>query len=137
NYVNMKKRMCLACGEPVVGRSDKRYCDDGCRNAYNNQKNSIPNRFVRKINDVLKRNRRVLSEVLGKEKMQKVSPDKLLSRGLDFEFFTGQCMTARGQFYFFVYEYAYLTLDEERILVERQKIAEEHYRKCFGDRTER
>lgn len=124
----MKKRMCLACGEPVVGRSDKRYCDDGCRNAYNNQKNSIPNSFVRKINDVLKRNRRVLSEVLGKEKMQKVSRDKLLSRGLDFEFFTGQFMTARGQIYFFVYEYAYLPLDEERILVVRQKIAEEHYK---------
>jgi|SRR5690606_33156855 len=120
----MKKRMCLACGEPIVGRSDKRYCDDGCRNAYNNNRNSVPNRFVRKINDILKRNRRILSEILGNEKMQKVSREKLLSSGLDFDFYTNQLTTAKGQIYFFVYEYGYLPLGEERFLVVRQKITE-------------
>jgi len=120
----MKKRMCLACGEPIVGRSDKRYCDDGCRNAYNNNRNSVPNRFVRKINDILKRNRRILSEILGNEKMQKVSREKLLSSGLDFDFYTNQLTTAKGQIYFFVYEYGYLPLGGERFLVVRQKITE-------------
>lgn len=118
----MKKRMCLACGKSVVGRSDKRYCDDGCRNAYNNKLNSVPNNFVRKIDAVLKRNRRVLSEVLGEESVQKVSRENLLAKGLDFEFFTYQLSNAKGQVYFFVYEYGYLRLGDELFLVVRQKL---------------
>ncbi len=27
---------CQQCGKPVKGRIDKRFCDDFCRNAYNN-----------------------------------------------------------------------------------------------------
>lgn len=121
----MEKRMCLACGEPVIGRSDKRFCHDACRNAYNNKRNSLPNSFVRKINDILKRNRQVLGRVLGKEKIQKVSREKLLSKGFDFDFFTNQLSNAKGQIYFFVYEYGYLPLDEEVFLVVRQKTQEE------------
>ncbi|PRD47132.1 hypothetical protein [Sphingobacterium haloxyli] len=117
----MEKRMCLTCGEPVVGRSDKRFCHDACRNAYNNRRNSLPNSFVRKINDTLKRNRQVLGKILGKEKMQKVSREKLLSKGFDFDFFTNQFSNAKGQVYFFVYEYGYLALDEELVLVVRQQ----------------
>ncbi|PRD56366.1 hypothetical protein [Sphingobacterium gobiense] len=117
----MEKRMCLTCGESVVGRSDKRFCHDACRNAYNNKRNSLPNSFVRKINDTLKRNRQVLGKILGKEKMQKVSREKLLSKGFDFVFFTNQFSNAKGQVYFFVYEYGYLALDEELVLVVRQQ----------------
>ncbi|MBD1426877.1 hypothetical protein [Sphingobacterium arenae] len=120
----MEKRTCLACREPITGRSDKRYCDDGCRSAYNNNRNSVPNRFVRKTNDVLKRNRRVLSNILGKEKIKKVSREKLLSKGLDFDFFTSQLKTAKGQIYFFVYEYGYLSLEDERFLIVRQEMTE-------------
>lgn len=120
----MEKRMCLACGQPVVGRSDKRYCDDGCRNAYNNKLNSIPNNFVRKIDAVLKRNRRILSEVLDNEKMQKISREKLLAKGIHFDFFTNQLSNAKGQVYFFVYEYGYLPLDDNLFLVVRQKPSE-------------
>ncbi|MBD1421400.1 hypothetical protein [Sphingobacterium chuzhouense] len=121
----MEKRMCLACGEPVVGRSDKRFCHDACRNAYNNKRNSLPNSFVRKINDILKRNRQVLGKVLGKEKMQKVTRERLLSKGFDFDFFTNQFSNAKGQIYFFVYEYGYLPLDEEVFLIVRQKTSEQ------------
>lgn len=118
----MEKRMCLTCGGPVIGRSDKRYCDDGCRNAYNNKLNSVPNNFVRKVDAVLKRNRRVLSEVLGEEPVQRVSRGSLLAKGLDFDFFTYQSSNAKGQVYFFVYEYGYRRLGGELFLVVRQKL---------------
>ena len=117
----MEKRMCLACGEPVVGRSDKRFCHDACRNAYNNKRNSLPNSFMRKVNDALKRNRQILVKVLGKESIQKVSRDKLLSKGFNFDFFTNQFSNAKGQVYFFVYEYGYLPLKEDLFLIVRQK----------------
>lgn len=29
-------KKCLECGEKIVGRADKKFCNDYCRNAYNN-----------------------------------------------------------------------------------------------------
>lgn len=30
-------RSCLDCGKALVGRADKKFCDDSCRNNYNNR----------------------------------------------------------------------------------------------------
>ena len=30
---------CLECSEKIVGREDKKFCSDGCRNSYNNKIN--------------------------------------------------------------------------------------------------
>ncbi|MCH5686755.1 DUF2116 family Zn-ribbon domain-containing protein [Niabella sp. W65] len=46
---------CMACGKPVKGRSDKKFCDDYCRNAYNNRANGINSGIIRSINNDLKR----------------------------------------------------------------------------------
>lgn len=32
-------RVCLSCGAKLIGRSDKKFCNDGCRGFYNNSKN--------------------------------------------------------------------------------------------------
>jgi len=114
--------MCLACGTSIIGRSDKRYCDDGCRNSYNNKLNSTSSNFIKKINTILKRNRRILEEMLGNEKMQKVPREKMLTNGFDFSFFTNQLSNAKGQVYFFVYEYGYLPLGDEWFLIVKQNI---------------
>jgi len=47
-------RLCLACNEPLMGRSDKKFCDDQCRNDYNNKLNSDENNFMRKNRKILK-----------------------------------------------------------------------------------
>jgi len=33
-----KSSLCENCGKPLVGRSDMRFCNDGCRNTYNRVK---------------------------------------------------------------------------------------------------
>lgn len=125
----MNKRICLACKEPIVGRSDKRFCRDGCRNLYNNQRNSVPNRFVRGVNVILKQNRRILRELLGEENRAKVSRDKLLSSGMQFDFYTNQLRNAKGENYFFVYEFGYLPLNKEVYIVVRKDLSEYTRRK--------
>ena len=32
---------CLECGEKIIGRSDKKFCNDACRNSYNNKQNKV------------------------------------------------------------------------------------------------
>ena len=71
---------CLECGDKLIGRADKKFCSDQCRNAYNNRNNSDANNLVRNINNTLRKNRRILVELNPKDKT-KTSRDKLLSKG--------------------------------------------------------
>ena len=67
---------------------------------------------MRNINNTLRRNYRILSE-LNTEGKSKTSRTKLLSKGFDFEFFTNQLQTKTGNTYFFVYNQGYLHLEND------------------------
>ena len=106
-------KACLECGEKIVGRADKKFCSDLCRNAYNNKLNSDSNNLVRNINNTLRKNRRILEEIC-KDDKAKVSKNTLLREGFDFTYFTSTRTTQKGATYVFVYEYGYLMLENER-----------------------
>ena len=80
-------KTCLECGEKIVGREDKKFCSDGCRNAYNNKINKDSTNYMRNINNKLRNIYRILSE-LNTEGKSKTTRAKLLSKGFDFDFFT-------------------------------------------------
>ena len=62
-------KLCLECALPLFGRVDKKFCNDQCRNAYNNRLNKTTNDFVRNINVILRKNRKIIASLLdGKEK---------------------------------------------------------------------
>jgi predicted nucleic acid-binding Zn ribbon protein len=107
----MEKRKCLECKEPVTGRTDKKFCSDQCRNLFNNRQNSDSTNLVRNINNVLRKNRRILQELNPSDKA-KVRKDKMLERGFNFNYFTSVYTTKKGTIYYFCYEYGYLQLDE-------------------------
>lgn len=54
------EKTCLACDKPLKGRLDKKFCDDYCRNNYNNRLNSDQSNYVRNVNNILRKNRRIL-----------------------------------------------------------------------------
>ncbi|AEI51136.1 hypothetical protein [Runella slithyformis] len=111
---------CLECGEKIVGRSDKKFCSDLCRNAYNNKLNSDSNNFVRNINNTLRKNRRILEEAC-KDDKAKISKSSLLREGFDFMYFTNIRTTQKGSTYYFVYEYGYLALENDFFLVVKDR----------------
>ncbi|PUV21997.1 MULTISPECIES: hypothetical protein [Sphingobacterium] len=117
------EKVCLECGKNIRGRSDKRFCDDSCRNAYNNKLNSDQTNLIRNVNNILRKNRRILADVLeGEEKgMTKVLREKLKRLGFDFKFHTHTFVNNKGQVYNFIYEMGYLTLENEWILVVQKK----------------
>ena len=76
------EKTCLSCGKAVRGRSDKKFCDDYCRAAYNNDLKSAVNNFMRNVNNALGKNRRVLESLLPDgEPTTKASRDKLIEKG--------------------------------------------------------
>ncbi len=118
------KKVCLDCGEPLQGRADKKFCSDQCRNNYNNQLNSDHNNYMRNVNHLLRKNRRILQELNPDEKA-KVHRDKLVEKGFNFNYFTNQSTTRTGSTYYFVYEQGYLALENNfYLLVVRKEYTE-------------
>ncbi|MGF7232339.1 hypothetical protein [Arachidicoccus sp.] len=112
-----KAHNCLTCGKPLKGRIDKKFCDDYCRNSFNNRQNSDQNNLVRNLNNVLRKNRRILQEALEEEGMIKMPKDKLAQQGFNFKYHTHQYLNQKGQTYFFNYEFGYLFLENDWILI--------------------
>ena len=103
---------CIECGEKFSGREDKKFCSDGCRNAFNNKINKDSTNYMRNINNKLRKNYRILSE-LNVEGKTKTSRTKLMSKGFDFEFFTNILNTKTGNTYYFLYDQGYMALENE------------------------
>ena len=113
---------CLACGKPLKGRVDKRFCDDYCRNSYNNQLKSAGNNLVRNINNALGKNRRILESLLPEgEETAKANKEKLQRLGFQFKYITHTYTNHKGNVYFFCYEYGYLPLENNRYLLVKRK----------------
>ncbi|KQB37001.1 hypothetical protein B6A10_09460 [Flavobacterium sp. L1I52] len=107
---------CLECGEKIIGREDKKFCSDGCRNAYNNKMNKDSNNIMRNINNKLRKNYRILSE-LNTDGKSKTSRTKLLSKGFDFDFFTNILKTKTGNTYYFLYDQGYMLLENDMYIL--------------------
>jgi len=114
-------RNCLACGKILHGRADKKFCNDYCRNAYNNQLKAASSNIVRNINNTLIKNRRILESLLGSEEMSKTTKEKLLQQGFSFKYLTHSYKNKKGNVYFFCYEFGYLPLEHDWYLVVRRK----------------
>lgn len=113
---------CMQCNKVLRGRSDKKFCDDYCRNNYNNQLKAHSNNYVRNINNALGKNRRILEDVLPPhEETIKATRHKLLDAGFQFKYFTHTYITKKGITYFFCYDYGYLPLEEDWYLIVKRK----------------
>lgn len=118
----MEEKNCIECGKPVFGRADKKFCSDACRSSYNNKYLASASNYVRKVNHLLRKNRKIL-EVLNVDGKRKVHRDQLVREGFDFNFFTNVYVTKAGDEYRFCYEQGYLTLSDQFFLLVRKEDA--------------
>ncbi len=114
-------KLCLTCLKPIKGRTDKKFCDDYCRNNYNNQLKSNTTNLVRNINNALGKNRRILENFFGEAEMIKTTKDKLLEKGFQFKYITHTYTNKKGNIYFFCYDIGYLPLENDWYLLVKRK----------------
>lgn len=114
-------KTCLECREKIVGREDKKFCSDGCRNSYNNKINKDSTNFMRNVNNKLRKNYRILG-ALNSDGKSKTTRTKLLSKGFDFEFFTNILNTKTGNTYYFIYDQGYMALENDYFMLVKKDI---------------
>lgn len=106
-------KSCMSCGEPLKGRSDKKFCCDQCRNAHNNFLNSDTTNYMRNINNILRKNRRILAELNQGKSL--VPRDRLIRLGFNFNFHTDSTPSSKGKIYIFCYDQGYVELPNEMV----------------------
>jgi hypothetical protein len=111
------EKTCLNCSKVLRGRADKKFCDENCRNQYNNTLNSDTNSEMRLTQNILRKNRRILSELLGEQDKYKTSIKKLMDRGYKLDFLTQLYQTKTGTIYRYCFEYGIMLLDEDMVLI--------------------
>jgi hypothetical protein len=113
---SQQERLCVECDTPFQGRIDKKFCSDPCRIAFNNRLNSDEINYVRNINNILRKNRRILLDMNPTGK-NKVSHEKLNAKGFNFNYFTSTYKTKEGARYFYCYEQGYLPIEKDYYLL--------------------
>lgn len=111
------ERTCLYCNDPLSGRVDKKFCSDQCRNAYNNERIAGNENHIRRINAVLKKNRKILEQILATENKKVIPLEGLIQSGFNFQFHTFCLTTKNGNTYFFCYEFGYLKLEHDKVML--------------------
>ena len=110
------EKQCLECEVTFKGRIDKKFCSDQCRSTHNNRINSDNTNRMRVVNGILRKNRRILIN-LNPSGKNKVSREKLRSKGFDFNYFTSIFTTKEGTQYFYCYEQGYLPIEKDCYLL--------------------
>ena len=117
---------CENCGKELFGRTDKRFCNDGCRNQFNREKavreqqkahDNLPEIFK-----IIKRN----YEILQTYHPEELHPDAsiyfdikdLKDQGFNFKFFTSTG-EIRGELYYFCFDIGWLRSGDLCFLVYR------------------
>jgi len=110
---------CIICKTKISGRVDKKFCSDYCRSRYHNHQNADSSNFMRRINNILRKNRRILASLNPKGKA-KASKTQLLDKGFKFNYYTNVYVTKAGKEYKFCYDQGYLALANNQFaIVER------------------
>lgn len=113
-------KQCLFCGALLNGRTDKKFCDDDCRNNYYYQNNNQQKSYIKNINNILNHNRNIL-QTLNHGIKTIVRKQDLVEKQFDFEKFTGIYHTKKGKKYHIIYDHAYSFLNEDSIMLIKYK----------------
>ncbi len=115
------EKFCLECGEKILGRADKKFCSDYCRNVYHNRQNKGASNLIRNTNNRLKKNWRILQKLNTKGKT-KVHKRLLDQAGFDFNLCTSVYTTKKQAVYYFIYDEGYLPIGNDYYMLVKKEI---------------
>jgi hypothetical protein len=78
--------------------------------------------YIRNVNNILRKNRRVLEELIPPEAgTAKTTKSKMIDRGFNFHHLTSIYTTKKGTTYYYCYEYGYLPLSSDYYFIVKRK----------------
>ena len=113
---------CKICKKTIVGRSDKIFCSVRCKNYYHINLKNVTDIAVFDIDKILHRNRSILLEIMGKNKIQmKVNRRLLETKKFTFKYHTHFHVNSKRKMYHHVYDFAWIEFSDDEILIVRRR----------------
>ena len=114
-------RLCKYCHDPidpVKGRKDMLFCDENCKNKFHNTQAYQEEQEIKRIQLILKKNRRVLKKMFARKDRDEIQKEKLLKEGFEFDYHTHFVISKikRNQFTF-CFDYGYRVVSEDKFKV--------------------
>ncbi len=105
-------QVCRQCGGKLTGRVDKKFCDDQCRNSFNNQNKRDDQRLILEVNRLIRKNRRILKSLcpIGKATVRKEVLDTMQ---YDYRYFSSIYKSNSNQVYYVCYDYAFSPIKQQ------------------------
>jgi hypothetical protein len=115
------EKNCLQCAKKIVGRTDKKFCDNYCRSSYHNEQTGKSSNYIRQINHLLQKNRRILAATYSQYPARQPIPlHELLLMGFNALHFTHQQKDQRAGTYTFCYDYGYKMIGRNAVKIVQQ-----------------
>lgn len=113
------KLHCQECQQELGrGRSDRKFCDELCRNAYHNKQKIFESKETKRVRLILNKNRRILRTLLKNEREKVIATERLLRLGYDFDYLTHRKLSATYQYeYTYCFDYGYRVVKEGTLKV--------------------
>ena len=91
--------------------------------------NNYTSPVVRSINNILRRNRKILEQLLAPydKKVLVIDRQKLLDKGFRFEYITELYRSEKKEHYYYCYEYGYRALEKDKIMAVKDT-RKKHYK---------
>ena len=118
-YLWVMERYCLECGEKLSGRSDKRFCCDSCRSNWHNSKVNRNDSYVRQVNGILHKNRRILQQYYESGR-RRIGRHELFGASFNPDFYTSCSKWPLRRFYR-CYDMSYTILPNGGIYILKAK----------------
>lgn len=112
-------RTCKACGEKLLGRSDKHCCDDQCRATYNRRLKDKASRLnpegVAAIQRTIITNYKIMSQLIGIGDSL-VQKGTMISMGFHFNYMT-HLLDHKGSTFICCFDKGYMMIGEEVLIM--------------------
>lgn len=116
--MEMIAKQCLHCAKKLAGRTDKKFCNHYCRSSYHNVLYGNRSNYMRRVNGLLLRNRKILSEFFALHQSDTLVPlSELYIKGFSLGHYTHQQRKAKNQLYTYCYEYGYMVTGKDCVKI--------------------
>lgn len=109
-------KQCLAC---FKGRSDKKFCSIRCKNTWHAEQQQTMRNVMAEIDAHLHQNRKILEILMGNATKIELDVHILTQTGFRYEYHTGTHLNNAGNFYRIVYDYKWMDVSDQKILILR------------------
>lgn len=124
----MEGPKCEECGKTLHGRTDKRFCDAYCRNAYHNKHKRPDEQYMQQVNVQIRRNRRILKDLCPEGKAM-VRREVLEALGYDYKYFSGTYVS-KTLTYYLCYDYGFAPIQdngkEKALIIQKQNYMDKY-----------